>query len=159
METPTNILQSELDFLLELNEDLSENYTILKSHFKYCNVDFLLVNINNLYSCYCEYKEREYKNGFDKYDSYFIGKVKLENIRDYYNECIFVWDFRKSNENDFFWIKYDDNFFDKYELDYDCVNNSYRYKILNSDCQVGYDKFIEYYKSISNRKLTHNKNQ
>jgi hypothetical protein len=146
-------LCSEGNFMIEINDKLSLNYTIIKSQFKYCNVDFLLLNNNNLYTCYIEYKQRQYANGYNNYPSFFIGKTKMDNIKKHYKNCIFIWDFRKSNSNHFFWIKYDDNFYNKYEVEKDYINNSYRFRILKDDCNNSYDEFIEYFTSIPNSKL------
>ena len=77
----------------------------------------------------------------------------MDNIKKNYRNCIFIWDFRKSNSNHFFWIKYDDNFYNKYEVEKDYINNSYRFSILKDDCNNSYDEFIEYFTSIPNSKL------
>jgi len=147
----TCTIESEKIFMLELNDKLSMNYSILKSKYKFCHIDFVLLNVNNLYSCYIEYKERKYANGYSEYPSFFISKKKIDKIKENYRNCIFIWDFRKSNPNDFFWIKYNDNFYDKYKIDYDTINNSYRLNILKDDCNNSYDEFIEYFTSISNK--------
>ena len=55
------ILDSEKLFAIAINNYLNNNgakWIILKSEFKYCYLDFLLINLYNLYSIYLEYKER-----------------------------------------------------------------------------------------------------
>ena len=159
MELPYNIINTEKLFCLELNNDISNDYNIIKSQYKYCNVDILLINRFNLYSVYIEYKKREYKIGFTSYDSYFIGKVKLIEIDKNYKNCYFIWDFRDSskskeyNDKQFFYIKYNQEFMNKYELDYDKKNESYRYKILSVDCDLGYDNFIKELYIVGNKKI------
>lgn len=152
-----SLLDTEKEFMIELNEDIYENYNILKSKFKYCNVDFCIINIHNLYCFYLEYKKREYVRNYTHYDSYYISETKLNEVSKNYNNCIFIWDFRNDKCNDFFWIKFDNSFFDKYSKSYDKKNCSWRYEILSNDCNCGYDKFVDYINNITNRKIGDNK--
>ena len=149
-----HILESEEKFMIEVNNIISNNWIILKSDYPFCYVDFSLINRNNLYQLYTEYKKREYKYDKSKYNSFFINKKKLEMIHKYYRNCYFVWDFRsKENPNDFFYIKYNKSFLSKYECEYDRKNMSYRYLILKEDCSIGFDNYVNIMNEITNLNL------
>jgi len=93
-------LTNEAKFLMLLVSNLGDNYEIIKSHNKYCNIDFIIVNKFNLKTVYLEHK---YRNVSDIYDTLFIGSSKINNIiKDYNSNCIVVWEFV---ENDLYYIK------------------------------------------------------
>ena len=137
------ILDSEKLFGLEMNNILNNdniNWLIQKSQYKYCYMDFILINIHNLYSVYLEHKERYYKTGYSSYDSFFITNKKINMIDKYYSNCYFVFDFRKQtgNEDELYYIKYDKKLFDTYEVDrYD------RKLILKSDCKINFKNLMD----------------
>ena len=136
-------IDSEVRFGLELNNSLNnngDNYIIQKSLYPYCYIDFCIINTQNLYCVYLEHKERKYKSGYTSYDSYFITKNKINNIKKFYGNCYLVFDFRKNcNDNplEFYWIKYDEELFNTYEV---CGKNI---KVLHKDCNVGYKSLIK----------------
>jgi hypothetical protein len=95
------ILDSEKLFLLSINNYLNNNganWIIHKSQYKYCYLDFILINLNNLYSVYIEFKERSYSYGYKSYDTYFISLRKYQAIKKCYNNCFIVWDFTHSTK-------------------------------------------------------------
>lgn len=150
----SNILDTEQSFMIEVNNIISNNWVILKSDYKFCYVDFLLINRNNLFTLYTEYKKREYICNKSVYSSFFVSKKKLEMIKKYYKKCILIWDFRsKDNPDDFFYIHYDKSFLDKYECEYDRKNCSYRYKILKEDCLIGFNNYVKIMNDITNLNL------
>jgi hypothetical protein len=145
MNTDTNevILDSEALFGLEMNNYLNNKDTdwlIQKSQYKFCYVDFILINIHNLYSVYLEHKERNYKTGFKSYDSFFITNKKILMLEEYYKNCYLVFDFRKDTgkEEEFYWIKYDTELFNTYETD-----TKNRRLILKKDCSIGFDNLMK----------------
>jgi len=85
-------LTNEAKFLMLLVSNLGDNeYEIIKSHNKYCNIDFIIVNKFNIKTVYLEHK---YRNVSDIYDTLFIGSSKINNIiKDYSSNCIIVWEF------------------------------------------------------------------
>jgi hypothetical protein len=116
------ILDSEKLFALSINNYLNKNganWKILKSEFKYCFIDFILINLNNLYTIYLEYKERNYAIGFSHYETYFISLRKYRAIKKHYNNCYIIWDFTHNTKSDdhFFYIKYDEDLFKTFEQD------------------------------------------
>jgi len=116
------ILDSEKIFAIAINNHLNNNganWKIIKSEFKYCYLDFVLINLNNLYSVYLEYKERNYAYGYKSYDTYFISLRKYEAIKKCYNNCYIVWDFTNQTKNDdeFYYIRFDKELFEKFEKD------------------------------------------
>jgi|DEB0MinimDraft_10_1074344.scaffolds.fasta_scaffold34264_1 hypothetical protein len=147
------ILDSEERFMLEVNKVLYENWIIMKSDYKYCYIDFILINRNNLYSVYTEYKEREYKCDKSYYTNFYVSKKKLEMIKTFYKNCYLIWDFRKSGDsNDFFFIKYNKSLLDS-KLEYDKKNCSWRYCIDKDKCSIGFDNYIKLLEDISNTNL------
>ena len=83
-------------------------------------IDFILINLNNLYTTHLEYKERNYCYGYTHYESYFISLRKYEAIKKCYNNCYIVFDFthNTNNDNEFYYIKYDEDLFNSFEKDY-----------------------------------------
>ena len=70
------ILNSEKLFAIAINNHLNNNganWIIHKSQYRFCYLDFVLINLNNLYSVYLEYKERSYAYGYKSYETYFIA--------------------------------------------------------------------------------------
>lgn len=118
-----NILDSEKIFATTINNYLNKNnpnWKIIKSEFKYCYIDFILINLNNLYITHLEYKERTYCRGYTHYESYFISLRKYEAIKKCYNNCYIVFDFTHSTNNDdeFYYIRFDEKLFLTFEKDY-----------------------------------------
>ena len=116
------ILDSEKLFAIAINNYLNNNganWIIHKSEFKYCYIDFILINLNNLYTIHLEYKERSYARGYTHYDSYFISLRKYRAIKKCYNNCYIVWDFTHStkNDDDFYYIRFDKELFETFFKD------------------------------------------
>jgi hypothetical protein len=149
------ILDSEKLFALAINNYLNNNkanWIIHKSEFKYCYLDFVLINLNNLYSIYIEYKERSYAFGYKSYDTYFISLRKYEAIKQYYNNCYIVFDFTNNTKNDdeFYYIKYDEKIFNAFEKD----ETKSRLLIPSNLCKTTFQKLMtEMVDMISNRNL------
>jgi len=85
------LINSEKEFLLNLYDNLKDNYNIKKSVNKYCNIDFILNNKTTKNIFYIELKERNIK--YINYSSFIIGYVKIKNILKYYKKCLLVWKF------------------------------------------------------------------
>ena len=149
------ILDSEKLFAIAINNHLNNNganWKIIKSEFIYCYVDFVLINLNNLYTCYLEYKERSYAYGYKSYDTYFISLRKYQAIKKCYNNCFIVWDFTHQTKNDdeFYYIKYNEKLFDAFEKDID----KSRLLIPSNLCKTGFDNLMtELVDIIPNRNL------
>ena len=137
------ILDSEKLFALAINNHLNNNganWKIIKSEFKYCYIDFVLINLNNLYSVYLEYKERSYAYGYKSYETYFISLRKYEAIKECYNNCYIVFDFTLDTKNDdeFYYIKFDKELFDTFESD----EIKSRLLIPNKFCKTRFDNLM-----------------
>jgi len=149
------ILNSEKIFATTINNYLNKNnsnWKIIKSEFKYCYIDFILINLNNLYTTHLEYKERNYCYGYTHYESYFISLRKYQAIKKYYNNCYIVFDFTHSTKdiNQFFYIKYDEELFNTFEKDY----NKSRLLIPSNLCKTLFESLmLEMIDIITNRNL------
>ena len=149
------ILDSEKLFAIAINNHLNNNganWIIHKSEYKYCYIDFILINLNNLYTIHLEYKERSYATGYNHYDSYFISLRKYRAIKKCYNNCYIVWDFthNTNNDNEFYYIKYDEELFNSFEKDY----NKSRLLIPSNLCKTTFINLMtEMIDIIPNRNL------
>ena len=149
------ILNSEKIFATTINNYLNKNnsnWKIIKSEFKYCYIDFILINLNNLYTTHLEYKERNYCYGYTHYESYFISLRKYQAIKKCYNNCYIVFDFTHSTKdiNQFFYIKYDEELFNTFEKDY----NKSRLLIPSNLCKTLFESLmLEMIDIIPNRNL------
>ena len=150
-----NILNSEKIFATTINNYLNNNnpnWKIIKSEFKYCYIDFILINLNNLYTTHLEYKERNYCYGYTHYESYFISLRKYEAIKKCYNNCYIVFDFthNTNNDNEFYYIKYDEDLFNTFEK---AIDKS-RLLIPSNLCKKRFDNLmLEMVDIIPNRNL------
>ena len=149
------ILDSEKLFAIAINNHLNNNganWIIHKSEYKYCYIDFILTNLNNLYSVYLEYKERNYAYGYKSYETYFISLRKYEAIKQYYNNCYIVWDFTFNTKNDdeFYYIRFDEKLFETFEKD----NDKSRLLIPSNKCKTRFDNLMnEMIDSVPNKNL------
>lgn len=149
------ILDSEKIFANSINNYLNKNnpnWKILKSEFKFCYMDFILINLNNLYITHLEYKERSYCYGYKTYDTYFISLRKYEAIKKCYNNCFIVWDFTHNTKNDdeFYYIKYNDDLFKTFEKN----ETKSRLLIPSKFCKTRFDNLLtEMIDIIPNRNL------
>lgn len=149
------MLDSETLFFNTINgyfDKNKKNWKIIKSDYKYSYIDFILINLNNLYSIHLEYKERQYCRGYTHYDSYFISLRKYEAIQKCYNNCYIVWDFTHDtkNNNEFYYIKFDDELFKSFEKDY----SKNRLLIPSKFCKTQFKNLIlDMVEAISDRNL------
>ena len=137
------ILDSEKLFGIAVNNYLNKNggkWKILKSEYRFCYLDFILINLNNLYSVYLEYKERSYSYGYTHYDTFFISLRKYGAIKKNYNNCYIVWDFTHSTQNDeeLYYIKYDKELLEKFIKDH----NKSRLLIPSKCCKNGFENLM-----------------
>jgi hypothetical protein len=137
------LLDSEKLFAIAINNHLNNNganWIIHKSEYKYCYIDFILTNLNNLYSVYLEYKERNYAYGYKSYDTYFISLRKYQAIKQHYNNCYIVWDFTHNtkNDNEFYYIKFDKELFEGFGKD----ETKSRLLIPSNLCKTGFDNLM-----------------
>jgi len=83
--------KNENKFYLLLISYLGCEYEIIKSNDFYCNIDFIVINKQNLKTLYIEHKCR---NINDIYDTLLIGTTKINSIqKNYTSKCILVWEF------------------------------------------------------------------
>ena len=110
-----------------LDNILPKRITILKSKYKFCKLDFLVVNNDNLRTLYIEHKGRN-NNSYDKGVKFIINVSKINNIINNYNttRALIVLDF------------YDDVFFvDDIEL----IKKQKIIKIYKDDIDKENDNF------------------
>jgi len=136
-------LDSEKLFGIAINNYLNKNganWKILKSEYRFCYLDFVLINLNNLYSVYLEYKERNYSYGYTHYNTLFISLRKYGAIKRHYNNCYIVWDFslQQKNDDQFYYIKYDEQLFNTFEKD----RNKNRLLIPSKFCKTGFENLM-----------------
>jgi len=149
------ILDSEKLFAIAINNHLNSNganWKIIKSEFKYCYLDFVLINLNNLYSVYLEYKERNYAYGYKSYETYFISLRKYQAIKQHYNNCFIVWDFthQTNNDDEFYYIRFDEKLFNAFEKD----ETKSRLLIPSKFCKTRFENLMtEMIDIIPNRNL------
>jgi hypothetical protein len=149
------ILDSEKLFAVAINNYLNNNeanWIIHKSQFKYCYVDFVLINLNNLYTIHLEYKERTYAYGYKSYDTYFISLRKYQAIKECYNNCFIVFDFTHNTKNadEFYYIKFDKELFKTFDKDID----KSRLLIPSHLCNTGFINLMtEMIDAVPNRNL------
>ena len=137
------LIDSEKLFAFAINNYLNENganWKIIKSEFKYCYLDYILINLNNLYTVYLEYKERSYSYGYTHYESYFISLRKYEAIKKHYHNCYLVWDFthQTKNDNEFYYIKFNDELFNTFKKDL----HKNRLLIPSEFCKSGFENLM-----------------
>lgn len=137
------MLNSETIFYNNINEYFDQNkknWKIIKSDYVYSYIDFILINLNNLYSVYLEYKERSYAYGYTSYRTFFISLKKYNAIKQQYNNCFIVWDFTHNtkNENEFYYIKYDEETFNTFDKDH------YKNRLLipSNLCKTGFKNLM-----------------
>jgi len=131
------ILDTEHIFSTELIRRLPSKFHLIKSNKKYCIVDFILINKDNIKIIYIEHKRR-YING-DQYPSIWIKVSKIRNILKRYGNFIFI---NTLNDNLYF-IIIDNKTIDKYEQE----TNIYNELVLNiktADFDKGFDDLTAY---------------
>ena len=149
-QKPIYYLEREGMFCIKLFEILDEllpkRITIIKSKYKFCKLDFLIVNNDNLRSIYIEHKGRN-NNSYDEGVKFIINVSKITNIIKNYNtnKAIIILDFY----DDIFFI--DDlelikkqNIIKTYKDDIDRATDNYQLVYdLQNILLKGYDKLEE----------------
>jgi len=149
------MLDSETIFFNTINDYFDKhkkNWKIIKSDYVYSYIDFILINLNNLYSIHLEYKERQYCRGYNHYDSYFISLRKYEAIKKCYSNCYIVWDFTHDtkNDNEFYYIRFDEKLFETFEKDH----SKNRLLIPSNLCKTHFKNLIlDMVEAIPNKNL------
>ena len=88
------ILPSEELFKRRLVEVLSDEYLVIKSHFKYCSVDFAIINKWNLKILHLEHKQRNCHQ--NRYPSTIINYSKLMSYKNNYQNTILCWGYESN---------------------------------------------------------------
>lgn len=128
-------LDSEQVFLMRtLNALKNDNYEMRKSLDKFCNVDFIIFNKQNLLSVLVEHKHKNIDA--NNYDTFFIGATKTAMINCFYTSpLIFVFE---CNDN-IYWCLNDIEF-SKNPTKF--MNGGKVIEINKKNCGVGFDKLI-----------------
>jgi hypothetical protein len=128
------ILPSEELFKRKLLDRLGDEYLIIKSQYKYCSIDFCIVNKFNLKILHLEHKERNcLKNA---YPSTIINYSKLMSYKRNYQNTIMIWGYK---ENAVKFLVYSEDLL-KYKTS-DCKNQEVIY-IKNDILLDGLDNLI-----------------
>jgi len=128
--------KNEHKFYLLLISYLGCEYEIIKSNDFYCNIDFIVINKQNLKTLYIEHKCR---NINDIYDTLLIGTTKINSIqKNYTSKCILVWEFLNDK---FYFKKIEQDFIKKYK--HSCVRGSDCLEIIKKDCFDGIINLIK----------------
>ena len=116
-----------------LDASKNNNYKMIKSHLKYCSIDFIIINLDNLKSVYLEHKKKTI-NG-SNFASFMINKCKLDACKKAYSDCIFIWDCL----DDVYWCFYDESL---HQSRLEVINESDVYFIDKKLVNVGFDSLI-----------------
>ncbi len=128
------ILPSEEDFKKRLVEVLSDEYLVIKSHFKYCSVDFAIINKWNLKILHLEHKQRKCHQ--NRYPSTIINYSKLMSYKRNYQNTIMIWSYETDAVK---YLVYSEDLL-KYQTS-DCKNQEVIY-IKNDILKDGFDNLI-----------------
>lgn len=130
-------IDSENNFFIQLyNEFDNTKYFLIKSHNKYCNIDFSILEFSTLKNVYLEYKDRSKKYYGYSFPTFPIDKTKLEMINLNYNDCFIILQFK------------DDLYYTKFNKDYLKSNvcrfgSSLVYEIPKINFKTGFDNLIK----------------
>ena len=125
------IIESEHKFIIDLNKQLSnDNIQIIKSKYKYNNIDFVIINEENLKHLYIELKERDIKFK-DKYNSIIVNQCKITAIDKNYKKSIFIFKYG----NIYKFIKYNKKIFNNFNTSF--IKNQKVINIPNSNLETG----------------------
>jgi len=134
MKQQSFILDSEGRFKSRLLLDFNDkNYDVKKSQYKYCSIDFIVLNLDNLKSIYIEHKDK--KINAKNFQSFMINKCKLDACKRYYKDTIFVWDCL----DNVYWCYYSDEL---HQSRLEQINNSDVYFIDKNVVNCGFDNLI-----------------
>jgi len=120
---------------LNKNNDV-ENFVMIKSGYKYCSIDFTIINTYNLLSVYVEHKKK--KISASNYNTFFIGFQKLIMIDTYYGQqkLFLVFDC----EDEIYFTEYDSKFLKR---DVKIVRGGKVVEINKSECGCGFEKLTQ----------------
>jgi len=115
-----------------------DTYKLIQSQDKFCNIDFVILNIKTNKKVYIELKTRAKE--YEKYDTFFIGTTKIFKIKHTgLMPCLLCWDF-KNLENIYF-MDY------KYEEIEKCNKNvmsgSWVYELNKSNMTCGWSLLLD----------------
>jgi len=129
-------LRDELKFLLKLQNDLGEHISIEKTPDKYDSLDYIIRRDDKI-MLYIEIKHRYIE--LDGFDSFMIGRVKIERISLVENNSILVW--VDTNSNKVYFKHYTKDLLD---LKTYFERNSQKMVsyIHKSLCSVGYEELL-----------------
>jgi len=128
------ILPSEELFKRRLLDVLGKDFLIIKSQYKYCSIDFAIINKFNLKILHLEHKERNcHKNA---YPSTIINYSKLMSYKRNYQNTIMIWGYK---ENAVKYLVYNEDLL-KYQTS-DCKNQEVIF-IQNDILKDGFDNLI-----------------
>jgi len=128
------ILPSEEIFKRKLLDVLGDEYLIIKSQYKYCSIDFCIINKWNLKILHLEHKQRNcHKN---RYPSTIINYSKLMSYKRNYNNTILIWSYETDAVK---YLVYSEDLL-KYETSY-CKNQDVIF-IKNETLLDGFDSLI-----------------
>ena len=82
------LLDTEDEFTKHIIDLLPPSISIIKSSYRYCRIDFLVINKINIKTLYIEHKRRYIKGC--NYPSVWIKKDKIEAIIKDYGAFLFV---------------------------------------------------------------------
>lgn len=105
---------------------------------KYSNVDYKLTNLITNDIMYLELKTRN--NNSTNFNTFIIGLVKLQKIKENYKNTILIWSFIDK----IYFANFNENMVN-YEHDF--IYNSYIIKVPKNECLIGLDCLI---RSIKN---------
>ena len=105
------LLDSEDIFLKRLIDMLPSSISIIKSSYRYCRIDFLVINKINIKTLYIEHKLRSIIGR--NYPSVWIKKDKIECILKDYGAFLFV----SECKDDIYYIWIDDKTINKYVVE------------------------------------------
>ena len=129
------ILDDEGKFKSRLLDACKEkNYKMLKSHYRYASIDFIIINLENLKSVYIEHKKKNI-NG-NNFDSFMINKCKIDSCKKDFKKCIFIWDCL----DDVYWLYYNKEL---HQSRLEEIYGSDVYFINKKLVNVGFDSLIE----------------
>jgi len=126
------LLDSEDIFLKRLIDMLPSSISIIKSSYRYCRIDFLVINKINIKTLYIEHKLRSIIGR--NYPSVWIKKDKIESILKDYGAFLFV----SECKDDIYYIWIDDKTIDKYVVETNLYGEVV-VNILTADFSKGYD--------------------
>lgn len=130
------LLDSEDIFLKRLIDMLPSSISIIKSSYRYCRIDFLVINKINIKTLYIEHKLRSIIGR--NYPSVWIKKDKIESILKDYGAFLFV----SECKDDIYYIWIDDKTIDKYVVETNLYGEVV-VNILTADFGKGYDGIIK----------------